>query len=469
MVDIKNFSCYNPMESREIYTKKYIKLMRIQLSEHFDYKKLLRYVLPSICMMVFTSVYGVVDGLFVSNFVGKTAFAAVNLIMPLPMGFSAIGFMIGTGGSALVAKTMGEGYKEKANEYFSLLVYATVIGGIVFGAIGLAILRPVAIAMGASGDMLEDCVKYGSVSMIALTAFMLQNTFQSFFVTAEKPKLGLWIIIAAGCTNMVLDALFIAVFRWGVIGAASATAVSQVVGGVIPLFYFVRKNSSTLRLGKTKFYWRALLKSSTNGASELLTNISMSVVNIAYNAQLIKWAGENGIATFGAIMYVNFVFVSIFIGYSIGMAPIVGFHDGMQNTPELKSIFKKSLILVSIFGVLMAVSSLLLSGPLAKIFVGYDETLCALTRHAFRLYSVFFLSVGFNIFGSSFFTALNNGWISGIISFLRTLVFQLIVLFTLPLLLGLDGIWLSATVAEIPALLVTVAFFITQRKRYHYA
>lgn len=443
--------------------------MRIQLSEHFDYKKLLRYVFPSICMMVFTSIYGVVDGLFVSNFVGKTAFAAVNLIMPLPMGFSAIGNMIGTGGSALVSKTMGEGQKEKANAYFSLLIYATIIGGVISTAIGLLILRPVAIAMGASDDMLEDCVKYGGILMIALTAFMLQNAFQSFFVTAEKPKLGLWIIVAAGCTNMVLDALFIAVFRWGVIGAASATAASQAVGGLIPLIYFARKNNSTLRLGKTKFYWRALLKSSLNGASELLTMVSMSVVNITYNVQLMKLAGENGIATFGAIMYVNFVFVSIFIGYSIGMAPIVGFHDGMQNWPELKSIFKKSLLLVSIFGVLMVGTSLLLSASLAKIFVGYDDALCALTRHAFRLYSAFFLLSGFNIFGSAFFTALNNGVISGIISTLRTLVFQLIVVFTLPLILGLDGIWLSATVAEILALIVTVVFFITQRKRYHYA
>lgn len=443
--------------------------MRIQLSEHFSYQKLLRFVLPSVIMMIFTSIYGVVDGLFVSNFVGKIPFAAVNLIMPLLMILGALGFMIGTGGSAIVSKTMGEGKLEKANQYFSMLVYVTIAGGILLTILGQIGIRPLAMAMGATENMIDDCVLYGRILLVSLTAFMLQNVFQSFFVTAEKPQLGLGITVAAGLTNMVLDFLFIAVFHWGVAGAAVATALSQVVGGIVPIFYFVRPNNSRLRISKAKWDGRALLKSCTNGSSELMTNVSMSLVNMLYNFQLMRLVGENGVAAYGVIMYVNLIFVSIFLGYSIGSAPIVGYHYGAANHGELKSLFRKSLTLIGIAGIVLTLLAVGLSGPLSKIFVGYDEELFALTKHGFRLYSLSFLVTGFNIFGSAFFTALNNGVVSATISFLRTLLFQIIVVLVLPIFLGINGIWLAIVVAELMALVVTVLFFITKRKQYHYA
>ncbi|MBQ8295754.1 MAG: MATE family efflux transporter [Clostridia bacterium] len=442
--------------------------MNIQLSDHFNYKKLLRYTLPSIAMMIFTSVYGVVDGFFVSNFVGKTPFAAVNFIYPFLMILGSVGFMFGAGGSALVSKTMGEGDKEKANRQFSLLVYATILVGVLLAAIGIVSIRRVAILLGAEGAMIEDCVVYGRIILFALPAFMLQFEFQSFFSTAEKPQLGLYVTIAAGVTNMVLDAVFIAVFRWGVIGAAAATALSQVVGGVLPLFYFARKNSSSLQLGKTKFDGRALWQTSFNGFSELVSNISSAVVGMVYNAQLMKYAGENGVAAYGVLMYVSFIFFAAYIGYSIGTAPVVGYHYGAENQRELKNVFRKSLVIIMCFSVVMVLLSLGLSYPLAKLYVGYDQELVDLTVRAFTIFSFGFLFSGFGIYSSSFFTALNNGLISAIISFLRTLVFQVGAILLLPLWFDVDGIWYSIIVAEVLSTIVSVVCLFAFQKKYQY-
>lgn len=442
--------------------------MKIQLSEHFTYKKLLRFVLPSIVMMIFTSIYGVVDGLFVSNYVGKTAFAAVNLVMPLLMMLSALGFMMGTGGSAIVAKTLGQGDKERANRYFSMMVYVTVVGGVVLTLLGLVFLRPIVTALGAEGEMIGECLIYGRISLASLTFFMVQNVFQSFFVAAEKPHLGLGVMVAAGVTNMVLDYLFIAILGWGIAGAATATAAGETVGGIVPLIYFFRKNTSLLRLTKTKIKGKILLKACTNGSSELMTNLSMSLVNMLYNVQLMRLAGEDGVAAYGVIMYVNFIFLATFIGYSIGSAPIVGYHFGAQNHYELKNLFRKSMRLIGGWGVLLMLLAFALSGPLAQFFVGYDAELLAMTSHGLRLYALAFLVSGFNIYGSAFFTALNNGLVSAVISFLRTLVFQMAAVLILPRLLGLNGIWLAILVAELLALGVTLQFFIRKKKVYHY-
>lgn len=442
--------------------------MKIQLSEHFTYKKLLRFVLPSIVMMIFTSIYGVVDGLFVSNYVGKTAFAAVNLVMPLLMLLSALGFMMGTGGSAIVAKTLGQGDKERANRYFSMMVYVTVVGGVVLTVLGLVFLRPIVTALGAEGEMIGECLIYGRISLASLTFFMVQNVFQSFFVAAEKPHLGLGVMVAAGVTNMVLDYLFIAILGWGIAGAAAATAAGETVGGIVPLIYFFRKNTSLLRLTKTKIKGKILLKACTNGSSELMTNLSMSLVNMLYNVQLMRLAGEDGVAAYGVIMYVNFIFLATFIGYSIGSAPIVGYHFGAQNHYELKNLFQKSMRLIGGWGGLLMLLAFALSGPLAQFFVGYDAELLAMTSHGLRLYALAFLVSGFNIYGSAFFTALNNGLVSAVISFLRTLVFQMAAVLILPRLLGLNGIWLAILVAELMALGVTLQFFIRKKKVYHY-
>lgn len=442
--------------------------MKIQLSDHFNYRRLIRFVIPSVLMMIFTSIYGVVDGLFVSNFAGKTAFAAVNLIMPVLMVLGTVGFMFGAGGSAIVSKTLGEGNTEKANKYFSMLVYATIISGIILTIAGFIFLRPVAVLLGASGDMLEGCVLYGRIIIAALTAFMLQNVFQSFLITAEKPHFGLIITVAAGCTNMVLDFLFVGVFKWGIAGAAAATGLSQCVGGIIPLVYFLGKNNSTLRLTKTGFEKKVIIKACTNGSSELMTNISMSLVNILYNFQLMKFAGEDGLAAYGVIMYAGFIFAAAFIGYSIGCAPVIGYNFGAKNHMELKNLFKKSMIIISVTGVAMLLFGEIMAHPLAKVFVGYDAELLALTSRGFKIYSVAYIIWGYNIFGSAFFTALNNGLVSAIISFLRTLVFQIISVLILPMILGIDGIWMAIIAAELMSLVVTIAFLVNKKKVYNY-
>lgn len=440
----------------------------IRLSDHFTCRRLLRFTLPSIVMMIFTSIYGVVDGFFVSNFVGKTPFAAVNFIMPFLIILGAVGFMFGTGGSALVAKTLGEGDKEKAGRLFSLIVYVSLGCGVLLSLAGLFLLRPIASALGAEGEMLENCVTYGRIILFALPAYLLQYEFQSFFITAEKPHLGLVVTVAAGVTNILLDALLVAVFPFGLAGAAAATAISQTVGGIVPLFYFLLPNKSLLRLGKTGFDGRAILKTCTNGSSELMSNISMSLVSMLYNAQLLLYAGENGVAAYGVLMYVSMIFSAAFIGYSIGTAPIIGYCFGAKNDSELRGLLKKSLLIIGVFSLGMLALSELLAHPLSLLFVGYDEELLALTRRGFFLYSFSFLFAGFAIFSSSFFTALNDGLISALISFLRTLVFQVAAVLLLPLIWKIDGIWISIVAAELMAFLTSFFFLFLMRKKYRY-
>lgn len=442
--------------------------MKIQLSDHFTYSKLLRFVFPSIVMMVFTSVYGVVDGLFVSNFAGKTAFAAVNLVMPFIMILGGMGFMIGTGGTALVARVLGEGNPQKANRYFSMLVYLTIAMGVALSVIGIVFMRPVAALLGATEDMIGDCVLYGRIVIGFTTAFMLQNVFQSFLVAAEKPKLGLAATVAAGLTNAALDALFIAGFGWETAGAALATGISQCVGGLLPFFYFLSPKAGPLRLVRTKWEFKPIARALANGSSELMSNLSTSIVSMVYNFQLLSYIGEDGVSAYGVLMYVQFIFVAIFIGYSIGSAPIVGYHFGRQNRAEMKNMLKKGTTLMGVSGILLTMLAMLLAAPLAKLFVGYDAGLCELTRHAFVLFSFSFLLAGFNIFVSGYFTALNNGAVSAAISFLRTLVFQTGAVLILPHLFGVDGIWWAITAAEVFACGISIAFLFGKRKQYGY-
>lgn len=445
-----------------------MRTINIQLSDHFTFRKLLRFTLPSIVMMIFTSIYGVVDGFFVSNFVGKTPFAAVNFIMPFLMILGAVGFMFGTGGSALISKTMGEGEPEKARGLFSLFIYVSLVSGIIIAVLGILFIRPVAAALGAEGVMLNHCVIYGRIILLALPAYILQYEFQSFFVTAEKPQLGLAVTVAAGITNMVLDALLVAVFPFGLAGAAAATALSQCVGGIIPLIYFARPNSSLLRLTRTKFNGRALVKACTNGSSELMSNISMSLVSMLYNIQLIRYAGEDGVAAYGVLMYVNMIFLAAFIGYSVGTAPVIGYNYGAGNHEELKSLLKKGLSVIAVFSVAMLIAAELLARPLSALFVGYDPKLLDLTLQGFVIFSFSFLFAGIAIYGSAFFTALNNGLVSAVISFLRTLVFQMAAVLVFPLIWGINGIWFSTVAAELLAAAVAVAFLFCNRKKYHY-
>ena len=440
----------------------------IQLSDHFNYKHLLRFTMPSIIMLIFTSVYGVVDGFFVSNFVGKTAFTAVNFVIPVLLILGCVGFMFGTGGGALIALTMGSGHKDKANELFSLLVYASVICGLILTIAGFLFLRPLLSLLGAEGQLLKDCMEYSRLILLAIPAYILQYEFQCLFATAEKPKLGLYVTVAAGLTNAVLDALFIAVFHWGLWGAAAATSIGQCVGGIIPVIYFARPNSSLLRLTRTKFDGSALLKVCINGSSELMSNISSSVVSMLYNIQLLKYAGEDGVAAYGVLMYVNMIFLAVYIGFSVGAAPVVGYHSGAGNYDELKGLLKKSIIITSGFAILMFAASQVLARPLSVMFVGYDGELLSMTLHAFFIFAFSFLFAGFAIFGSAFFTALGDGLTSALISFLRALVFQVAAVLLLPLIWGLNGIWFSIVTAEIAAVIVSTLFLAGKRTKYHY-
>ena len=449
--------------------------MKIQLSDHFTYKKLMRFTLPSIVMMIFTSIYGVVDGLFVSNFAGKTAFAGINFIYPFIMILGAFGFMFGAGGSALISKTMGEGNMRKANRLFSMLTCVSLLTGIVIALLGIIFIYPISVLLGLKGEMLKVCVSYGSILLVAMPAFMLQQEFQSFFITAEKPQIGLIVTVAAGVTNMVLDALFIAVFKWGAVGAGVATAISQVVGGVLPILYFFsKKNDSLLHFMKPKFDGKALWRTCTNGSSELMNNVATSLVGLLYNLQLMKYAGEDGVSAYGVMMYVCFVFMSIFFGYSIGTAPIVGYHYGAKNDAELKNVFRRGMLLMGLFSVGMLLLGELSAYPLSLIFMGYDETVMKMTVNGFFIFSFQFLFCGISIFGSGFFTALNNGGVSALISFLRTLVFQVLAVLLLPLLFEkigwspLDGIWVSVVVAEAMSFVITLICFVINRKKYRY-
>lgn len=442
--------------------------MKIQLSDHFTYKKLLTFALPSICMMVFTSIYSVVDGFFVSNFVGKVPFAAVNFSMPMLMILGAIGTVFGTGGSALVAKTLGEGDNEKANRLFTLFVILPAIIGIIATAAGEFFLEDVLRLMGADSELLEYSIRYSRVSLLTMAPYMMQYAFQSFFVTAEKPQLGFIFTVGAGVTNMILDAIFVVVFHWGVEGAALATCISECIGGIAPCIYFSRSKTALISFRNPLWDIRAICKAATNGASEFVSTLSMSLVGMVYNIQLLKYAGENGVAAYGVVMYVNFMFISIFLGYSIGTAPIYGYNYGAQNHDELKNLLKRSLTILAGFAVVLFVLAESLAGVISHIFVGYDAELMSMTINAFRIYSASFLLCGFNIFGSAFFTALNNGLVSALISFIRTLIFEIGAVLLLPLVLGLTGIWSSIIVAEGAAVILTFTFIYANRKKYHY-
>ena len=444
--------------------------MRIQLSDHFTYGKLIRFTMPSIAMMIFTSIYGVVDGFFVSNFAGKTPFSAVNLIMPFLMIVATVGFMFGTGGTALVAKIFGEGDKEKANKYFSLFVYVSFALGVIFAILGIVFIRPISALLGAEGELLENCVVYARIILAALPFYVLQLLFQSFFPAAEKPQLGLAVTVSAGVTNMVLDAVLVILLpqEYKLAGAAIATAMSQFVGGVIPFFYFFRKNNSILRLGKTSFDGKAILKACANGSSEFMSNVSMSIVGMLYNIQLLKYAGENGVAAYGVMMYVSMIFSAAFIGYSIGVAPVISYHNGAQNYKESNGLFRQSLIMIGVFGVGMVAAAELLALPLSNIFVGYDAELMNLTVSGFKIFALSFIFMGFAIFSSAFFTALNDGLTSALISFLRTLVFQIAAVLLLPLIWEIDGVWISIVVAEVMVAAISAVFLVVKRKKYHY-
>ena len=442
--------------------------MQIKLSDHFSYGRLLRFTLPSIIMMVISSIYSVVDGLFVSNLVGDLALSSVNIVFPVAMIVGSFGFMLGTGGSAIVARTMGEGDQPLANRYFSMIIYAVVVLGAVLSTVCVIYMEPIARFAGASDALIGDCVVYGRILLAGSVPFMLQTSFQSFFVVAEKPHLGLALSIAAGVTNMVMDYVLIAVCDLGVAGAAIATVMGYCVGGVLPLLYFLRPKREGIRLTRTRFYGKQLLNACTNGSSELMSNISSSIVGILYNIQLMRLIGEQGVAAYSVMMYVDFVFVATFLGFSIGSAPIVSYHYGAGNHPELKNVFRKSMAVILCTSVAMVILSELLSRPLSSAFVGYNAELLEMTVHGFRLFALCYLFCGINIYASSFFTALCNGALSALISFLRSLLLRGGMVLLMPILFGLDGIWTAVIAAEGLGAVVSLGLLYAKRRKYQY-
>lgn len=443
--------------------------MKIKLSDHFTYSRLLRYALPSVIMMIFTSIYSVVDGLFVSNLVGSNALSSINIVMPMVIVVGAFGFMLGTGGGAVVAVKIGQGKPKTANEYFSMIITVIAAIGIVLSALCIVFIKPICRLLGASDILIDGCVTYGTILLIGSAAFMLQTTFQTFFVVAEKPNLGLLLTVLPGAANMALDYVFVYVLRGGIAGAAWATVIGYFIGAFVPLIYFLLPNKSLLRLTKFKFNMRVLLNSGINGSSEMMSQISMSIITFLYNWQMLHLLGEDGVAAITVIMYVNFIFVAAFIGYSMGTAPIVGYNYGAGNHKELKGVFRKSMIIISVCSVAMTVSAVAASDFLTQIFLSSNPELMQLTSHGFKLYSLSFLIAGFNIYGSSFFTALCNGKLSALISFLRSLVLQGIMIIVLPKIFKLNGVWLAVVAAELLTIIVTIICFVTNRKRYHYA
>ena len=443
--------------------------MRIQLSDHFSYGKLIRFTLPSITMMIVTSIYSVVDGYFISNFVGKTAFASVNLIIPYLQILGGVGAMLGIGGSALTAKTLGEGDIPRARRYFTMMVYLMVAAGVLFGAIGAIFLRPMAYVFGATDDMIGDIMVYGNTCMVFIVAFVVQYGVQSFLIVAEQPKLGLYATLLAGFTNMLLDFLFTAVFKWGVFGAALATGLSQTVGAGMPLLWFLsRSNNSALHFTRTRIELGAILKASANGSSEMMSSVSASITGILYNLQLMKYAGEDGVAAYGVVMYAAFIFLGIFVGYSTGSAPVMGYHYGAQNHAEMKNVLKKSMTLLAASAVVLTALAMLFARTLSKLFIGYDANLLEMTTHAFTICSIPFLFMWFNIYTSSFFTALNDGAVSAAISFMRALVLPVICILALPAIWQLDGVWYSMVASELLGVFVSLWFMLRKRKKYHY-
>ncbi|MBD5560248.1 MAG: MATE family efflux transporter [Clostridia bacterium] len=442
--------------------------MKIQLSDHFTYSRLLRFTLPSVLMMVFVSIYGIVDGFFISNFAGKTAFAGANFVLPYLMLLSCSGFIFGAGGGALTAKTLGEQHSREASRIFSMFVWLSVLVGLVLLAVGMLTARSFAAAFGATGQMLEDAERYALIVLVPLPLSILQYAFQNFFVTAGKPQLGLYVILLAGGTNIVLDLVFVGVFGWGLEGAAWATVISESIAGGVPILYFVRPNSSSLRLVPVRLAARPIWQGISNGFSELLTSISGPLLSTVFNAQLLRFAGENGVAAYGVLMYANLVFVGTFLGFSTGVTSIVGYNYGAGNRAELKSIRRKCLLLITVFAAVMAVCSELFGRDIAVLFVGYDQELLNVTEHGFEIFSISFLFAGYPVLISAFFTGLNNGLLSAAVSASRILLFQLPCVLILPMLFGVDGIWWSVVLAELLAGLVGLALLRANRGRYGY-
>lgn len=442
--------------------------MSYKISEHFNIKKIIIFTLPSIGMMLISSIYGVVDGFFVSNYIGSNAFAAVNIVWPFEMILGSFGLMIGAGGSALVSKTMGEQKYDLANRYFSMLIIFVIIFGMFISILGIIFNPYIIHLLDLDQETINNCNIYANVLFIFLIFFMLQNIFQSFNIVASKPEMGIITMILSGITNILLDYIFIVILNMGIFGAALATGLSQFAGAIVPFIFFINKNSTLLRIKFVKIDFKIILKTSYNGISEMLSSISFSLVSILYNIILLSYIGINGVNAYGVILYISYIFISIYFGYSMGISPIISYNYGAKNKKELNNIFNISLVLICSVSILLTFIGYIFAKQLSSIFVNYDKELLNLTTHALHINVFSFLFCGYNIFASSLFTALNNGTVSLILSFLRSLIIQVVCILTIPILFGSEGIWFAGVVSDIISLIISIIFIFKYRNKYGY-
>lgn len=444
----------------------------IKLSDKFNYSRLLRFALPSIVMVLISSVYGVVDGVIVSNYTDVEHFAALNLILPYITLLGAAGLMLGTGGSALVGKILGEGKSIRANGIFSLLTYTTIAIGLFLGLFGYITSDAVANILGADETMQHLSFEYSGIIFLFLPCYVLQLYFQSLLTTAERPSLALQITLLAGITNIALDILFVIYLKQGLRGAAYATGVSQTFGGLLPLLYFIlnrKKSDINIKLGVALWDLKAICKSCVNGLSEWLMSVSLAIVSFLYYYLLLTGdRGEMGVDTYGVLLYFSYIFIAVSVGFSRGIAPVISYHYGASDRHELHSLLMKGLLIVLVLNLVSGITAQVLSAPLANIFVGHDKGLYEYTVVAFRIYSIHFFVTGFNIYISSFFTALNNGKYSGWISVLRTICFESISILTIWMLFGVDKIWWGVTIAEFLTMVIAFSFLFLKRNFYGY-
>ena len=419
-------------------------------------------------MMLFTSMYGVVDGLYLSHFSGKEAFAAITLIIPLPLLIGAWAYMIGAGGSAVIAKAIASDRQKDANEYFSFLVLISVLGSILLAGIGEIFLEPCAKLLGANDEMLPFCMTYGRILIAAVPLYVLQNVFQSFLTVAEHPKIGLAINLVSAFLNMALNFVFIRITNEVVTAVALATVVSQFVGGITPFVFFVRSKSTTLRFGRPHMPMSLLGPVFANGVSEFVSEIFHPLASVMYNYKLMELTGLNGVAAYGVLMNVGFLFGSVFLGFAVGSAPLFTYKYEREDHDELHSLFIKSTISVVLMGFLLYGVACMIEGPFAAEFFGGDELLITMTEEAFALHSLSYMVMGLAVFASAFFTAIHDSRVSFLISFLRTLLFEVLAILLLPMLFDLNGVWAASLTSEVLTLLVTVGLLISKKEKYQY-
>lgn len=425
------------------------------IGREFGFFSLLKFALPSVIMMMVMGLYSMVDSMFVSRFVSTNALSAINVVYPVINLLIGLGVMLASGGSAVIAAKMGAGKTDEARRDFSMIVTIGLASSIVIAVAGLIFIRPIVTFLGASELLVDYAVTYLAIILMFAPANMLQMLFQMFFVTAGRPGLGLTFIIGAGLVNAVLDYVFIVPLGMGIAGAALATGIGYLIPAAAGLIFFFGKKKE-LYFTKPKFSAAVLGSSCSNGSSEMVSNLSMAVVTLVFNRIMMNLAGEDGVAAVTIVMYAQFLLSSIFMGFSLGVQPVISFHHGAGNRRNLKGIYRHCIVFIAIAAVSVFAVAMTLGPTLTTIFTPKDTNVWTLAVRGFMILPFCFLLEGFSIYASAAFTALGDGKTSALISFLRTFLFILTGLLTLPLAFGIDGVWLAVPVAELCSVLVVI-------------